>query len=162
MQLYGSIWIELILLKTENWKHCNKIIFKCVNSVVGLIFNEKVVKKWNLWVHEQYIMHCLPQKSPHLQLLFIEQYMNSNRVLPKRMKKKKKKTKNKNAKCRRLKRGSKHTHCVHKLSITAEVPLKFCFIFLSMSCITKGSFEIRLFCWNWKFFVKGTVHKGKS
>ena len=36
------------------------------------------------------MMHCLLQKSQHLRLLFIEQYMNSNRVLPKRVKKKKK------------------------------------------------------------------------
>ena len=36
-------------------------------------------------------MHCVRQKSQHLRLLFIEQYMNSNRVLPKRVKKKKKK-----------------------------------------------------------------------
>ena len=57
------------------------------------IFNEKVAKKWNLWVHEQYTMHCLRQKSQHLRLLFIEQYINSNRVLPKRVKKKKKKRK---------------------------------------------------------------------
>ena len=56
---------------------------------MGPIFNEKVAKKWNLWVHKQYIMHCLRQKSQHLRLLFIEQYMNSNRVLPKRVKKKK-------------------------------------------------------------------------
>ena len=44
----GSVWIELILLKlkTENWKHCNKIIFKCVNSAVEPIFNEKVAEKW--------------------------------------------------------------------------------------------------------------------
>ena len=40
----GSIWIELIVaknwkLKTENWKHCSKIIFKYVNSIVGPIFN---------------------------------------------------------------------------------------------------------------------------
>ena len=28
--------------ETENWKHCNKIIFKCINSTVGPIFNEKV------------------------------------------------------------------------------------------------------------------------
>ena len=34
--------------ETENWKHCSKIIFKCVNSTVGLIFNEKIDKKWNL------------------------------------------------------------------------------------------------------------------
>ena len=106
---YGSVWIGLILLKLKTycWNHCSKIIFKCVNSTVGPIFNEKVVKKWNLWVHEQYIMYCFRQKSQHLRLLFIEQYMNSNRVLPKRVKKKKKK---KNAKRRRSKRGSKHTH----------------------------------------------------
>ena len=61
---------------------------------MGPIFNEKVTKKWNLWVHKQYIIHCLRQKSQHLLLLFIEQYMNSNRVLPKRVKKKQKKKKN--------------------------------------------------------------------
>ena len=44
----GSIWIQL---KTE--KHCSKIIFKCVNSTVWPIFNEKVTEKWNLWVCEQ-------------------------------------------------------------------------------------------------------------
>ena len=89
-----SVWIGLILLKLKTycWNHCSKIIFKCINSTVGPIFNEKVVKKWNLWVHEQYIMHCLRQKSQHLRLLFIEQYMNSNRVLPKRVEKKKRKT----------------------------------------------------------------------
>ena len=32
-----------------NWKHCNEIIFKYVNSAVGSIFNEKVVEKCNLW-----------------------------------------------------------------------------------------------------------------
>ena len=91
----GSVWIEFILLKLKTycWNHCSKIIFKCVNSIVGPIFNEKVVKKWNLWVHKQYTMHCLRQKSQPLLLLFIEQYRNSNRVLPKRMKKKKKKKK---------------------------------------------------------------------
>ena len=51
----GSVWIEFILLKlkTENWKHCTKIIFKYVNSAVRPIFNEKVAEKWNLWVREQ-------------------------------------------------------------------------------------------------------------
>ena len=45
-----SVWIELILLKlkTENWKHCSKIIFKYVNNAIGPIFNEKIDKKWNL------------------------------------------------------------------------------------------------------------------
>ena len=47
--LYGSVWIPLIV---ENWKYCSKIIFKCVNSVVGPSF--KVVfaikKKKYLWV----------------------------------------------------------------------------------------------------------------
>ena len=51
MSIYkGSIWIELILLKlkTKNWKYCNKIIFKYVNSIVRPIFNKKVTKKWSL------------------------------------------------------------------------------------------------------------------
>ena len=38
--ILGSVWIHL---KTE--KYCSKIIFKCVNSTMGPIFNEKVVKK---------------------------------------------------------------------------------------------------------------------
>ena len=93
----GSVWIWLILLKLKIycWNHCSKIIFKCVNSTVRLIFNEKIAKKWNLWVHEQYIMYCLRQKSQYLRLLFIKQYMNSNRVLPKRVKKNKKQKKQK-------------------------------------------------------------------
>ena len=60
---------------------------------MGPIFNEKVAKKWNLWVYEQYIMHCLRQKSQHLRLLFIEQYMNSNHNLAKTREKKKRKEK---------------------------------------------------------------------
>ena len=36
----GSVWIQL---KTK--KHCSKIIFKCVNSTMGPIFNEKVAEK---------------------------------------------------------------------------------------------------------------------
>ena len=52
----GCVWIELIFTETENWnwKHCSEIIFKCVNSVVGPIFNKKVAKKCNLWDPEQY------------------------------------------------------------------------------------------------------------
>ena len=42
-----------IELKIKNWKHYSKIIFKCVNSTVRSIFNEKVVEKWCLWVREQ-------------------------------------------------------------------------------------------------------------
>ena len=41
----------------ENWKHYNKIIFKCMNSVMGPIFNEKVAESEvcgsvnSAWVH---------------------------------------------------------------------------------------------------------------
>ena len=35
----GSVWIELIVAETENWKYCSKIIFKCMNSAVGPILN---------------------------------------------------------------------------------------------------------------------------
>ena len=48
----GPIGYNLFLLKlkTENWKHYSKIVFKCVNSTVQPIFNEKIVEKWGLWV----------------------------------------------------------------------------------------------------------------
>ena len=38
-----------LLLKTENWKYCSKIIFKCVNSTMEPVFNEKVAEKCSLW-----------------------------------------------------------------------------------------------------------------
>ena len=47
--------LRVCLDTAENWKlklktekYCSKLIFKCVNSTVGPIFNEKVVEKWNL------------------------------------------------------------------------------------------------------------------
>ena len=46
----GSVSISLILLKIENWKHCNKIIFKFLNSAVWPIFNKSFVEKRDLWV----------------------------------------------------------------------------------------------------------------
>ena len=45
-----SVWIPLILLKTENQEYCSKIIFKCVNNTVRPIFNENFVEKRGLWV----------------------------------------------------------------------------------------------------------------
>ena len=43
-------WIPFILLKTKNWKHYSKIIFKYVNNTVRPIFNENFVEKRGLWV----------------------------------------------------------------------------------------------------------------
>ena len=43
-----TLWIYLdrtYFAETENWKHCSKIIFKCVNSAMRPIFNEKVAEK---------------------------------------------------------------------------------------------------------------------
>ena len=51
---YGSVEIELIVAETENWKHYNKIIFKYVNSVVGLIFNIFKYVNSTATVHKQY------------------------------------------------------------------------------------------------------------
>ena len=101
----GSVWIELILLKlkTENWKHCSKIIFKCVNSVVGPIFNEKIDKKWNLWVHEQYTDALFTKDGSKVVATVHIPYMNSTACWGKGVEKKK---------CRivkRSKRRSKHT-----------------------------------------------------
>ena len=46
----GSIWILLIV---ENWKHCSKIIFKYVNSIVGPNFKEKFAEICTCWSCEQ-------------------------------------------------------------------------------------------------------------
>ena len=77
----GSVWIELILLKlkTENWKHCSKIIFKCVNSTVGPIFNEKIDKKWNLWVSEQCTDTLFTENWSKVAAIVHLPYMNSSR-----------------------------------------------------------------------------------
>ena len=48
---FGSVWIELIVAETENWKYCSKIIFKCVNSIMRPIFN--IFNAWT--VYEQYV-----------------------------------------------------------------------------------------------------------
>ena len=34
-----SAQAKRLLIVAKNWKHCSKIIFKCVNSIVGPIFN---------------------------------------------------------------------------------------------------------------------------
>ena len=68
--------------KTENWKHCNKIIFKCVNSAMWPIFNEKVAENWSLWilwiVHRTHKLMKSGSKVRNIQLLF----MNSSRLSP--------------------------------------------------------------------------------
>ena len=73
--IYETVWIGLILLKLKTycWNYCSKIIFKYVNNTEGPIFNEKIDKKWNLWVHKQCTDALFTEKSQHLRLLFIEQ-----------------------------------------------------------------------------------------
>ena len=51
--------------ETENWKHYSKMIFKCVNSAMRPIFNEKV--KFVGPVNSAR-MHCSREKSPMLRL----------------------------------------------------------------------------------------------
>ena len=90
--VYGSVWIRLILLKlkTYYWNHCSKIIFKCVNNTVGPIFNEKIDKKWNLWVCEQCTDALFTKKSKVAVTVHVP-YMNSNCLWGENAWKKKKK-----------------------------------------------------------------------
>ena len=41
----SSLVDRIYFAETENRKYCNKIIFKCMNSTVRPIFNEKVAEK---------------------------------------------------------------------------------------------------------------------
>ena len=61
--IYGVCLDRTYFVETENWKHCSKIIFKYVNSIMRLIFNEKVDKKWSLW--DLWTVHlCTVYKRP--------------------------------------------------------------------------------------------------
>ena len=42
-----------LFLKTKNWKHYSKIIFKCVNNTIGPNFNENFVEKSTCGSREQ-------------------------------------------------------------------------------------------------------------
>ena len=50
----GSVRIQHILQITENWKHCCKIIFKCVNRDVGPNFN---IYFWIKWLQALCLLH---------------------------------------------------------------------------------------------------------
>ena len=92
----GSIWIELILLKlkTENWRHYSKIIFKRVNSTVGPIFNEKINKKLNLWVREQCIRTLFTEERSKIAAIVAWTVAACGKNAWKKKKKKKKKRRN--------------------------------------------------------------------
>ena len=59
---------------------------------MGPIFNEKIDKKWNLWVHEQCTDALFMKNWSNVAATVHVQYMNSSRLWGgKRVKKKKKK-----------------------------------------------------------------------
>ena len=56
--IFTNYWFRVCLDTAYfcwNWKYCNEIIFKYVNSAVEPIFNEKVTEKCNLW--DPWTMH---------------------------------------------------------------------------------------------------------
>ena len=69
-----------------------------MNSIVGPIFNEKVVEKWSLWVCEHY-----------MDVLFTEDLVNNCGLGKKKEKKKKKKENAERGKRRRANMLSKHS-----------------------------------------------------
>ena len=60
-----SFWNLMVCLDTayfvKNWKYCNKIIFKYVNTAVRAIFKKNFVEKRGLWV--PWILHGTHWKS---------------------------------------------------------------------------------------------------
>ena len=98
-------WLRVCLnriyfVETENWKYCSKIIFKCVNSTVGPIFNEKIDKKWNLWVREQCINVLFMEDRSKVAATVHVPYINSTTCWEKGVKKKKEKRKTQKLKTR--------------------------------------------------------------
>ena len=57
---HRSVWIEFIIVETENWKHYSKIIFKCINSAVGYIFNIfKCMNSVVAWVNSNFCLYTV-------------------------------------------------------------------------------------------------------
>ena len=78
----SNLWVGLdstSFIETENWRYCNKIIFKYINSNVGPNFNEKVTQKWDLWV--SYTVHGTHKTDKKLksQQLSATGHINSSR-----------------------------------------------------------------------------------
>ena len=73
MVIMGPFGYNLFLLKTENWKYCSKIIFKCVNSTVRSFLMKKLLKNEVCGSHEQ----CMGPTSVHSTTYFA---VNSARV----------------------------------------------------------------------------------
>ena len=103
---------KIYFAETENWKHCSKIIFKCVNSTVGPIFNEKINKNEICGSVNSARMHSSRKTGQKLRLLFMY------RQLGEKAWKKEKKKKGKRRNLKRSKRRSKlcHSHCWIKVS----------------------------------------------
>ena len=91
-----------------DWKHCSKIIFKCVNSDVGPFLMKKLLKRGICGSMNSAQMHCSLWKSQHLRLLFMKQCMNSNRIPWNAWKPKKKKRKTQNVQTSKRNALSKH------------------------------------------------------
>ena len=51
MIILGFVWIPFII---ENWKHSNKIIFKCINCTVRPSFNKNITEFRTYESREQY------------------------------------------------------------------------------------------------------------
>ena len=90
----GMFELNLLLLKlkTENWKHCNKIIFKCVNSAVRPIFNifkcvnssATVREQWFLSLYNKFMwFYCLCAKKKKKK----PKTLNSNGYIKKKKRK---------------------------------------------------------------------------
>ena len=88
----GPVQIELILLKPENQKHCNKIIFKCVNSAVGPIFN---IFFWINWLLVLWIVHFVSCTVNPCAWTVQLQFKHTERKKKKKKKKLKMQTRNK-------------------------------------------------------------------
>ena len=105
----------MLKLKTYCWNHCTKIIFKCVNSAVGPIFNEKIDKKWNLWVREQYTNILFTENWSNVVATVHVPYMNSSRKWGENAWNKKKKKKKENAETETQETANPNTHLIYEL-----------------------------------------------
>ena len=116
-----------------------------MNNAVGPIFNEKIDKKWNLWVREQCTDALFTEDRSKVAATVHVPYMNSTVCWGKRREKKKKK---KEGKCRNLKRSKRGS----KLCLNKNIPCKY--FLLMLPC---GFLHLMLSCglYTCHFYVSG-------
>ena len=125
---------------------------------MGPIFNEKIDKKWNLWVREQYIRVLFMENWSNVAATVHVPYMNSNRKWRENAWKKKKKRKKKGKRSSwNAGNANPNTHYIIEYMIISHLNTYYFILttitiinqcFNSFKCMIRRANLTSLYCWH--------------